>query len=151
MRTVYMWTNLSDLYQFYQMEKPPIPGSFSISGAEGSSAGSVNGIFEPIAGEEQLGLPVYRKKGPGNLICEAAKGASGGLRWYVKPVANRGPESTVCFGYCAIDENSQALPHDILTGWTVNTKDGFQMQETIVVSLASSEPIPENMTINPLH
>mmetsp|Transcript_7935 Transcript_7935/g.14936 ORF Transcript_7935/g.14936 Transcript_7935/m.14936 type:complete len:151 (+) Transcript_7935:3-455(+) len=131
-----------------EMEKPPVAGSFTIAGAEGSSAGSVNGTFEPI-GEMQLGLPVYRKKGPGNLFCEAAKGAKGGLRWYVKPEKNRGPESTICFGYCAVDEDAKKLPQDITTGWTVNTKDGFKMQSSITVKLASSEPVPESM--NPMH
>ena len=109
---------------------------------EGKSAGSVNGTFEPI-GEEQHGLPVYRKKGEQNVYCEAAKGGTSGLRWYVKPGANRGPESTVCFGYVAIDEEAKALPYDIEMGWTVNTKDGFKVQSAITVE--------ETTSINPLH
>ena len=93
---------------------------------------------------------MYRKKGNPNLFCEAAKGGNSSLRWYIKPAANRGPDSTICFGYAAIDENDKALPQDITSGWTVNTKDGFKMQESIHVALASEEPIPDNMVINPM-
>lgn len=110
----------------------------------------MNGIFEPISGEKQHGLPVYKKKGPQNLYCEAAKGATSALRWYVKPGANRGPDSTVCFGYAAIKEDAKSLPQDT-SGWTVNTADGFKMQTSISVVLASTEPVPEDMVVNPLH
>lgn len=131
-----------------QLERPPIAGSFTIAGATGKSAGSVNGTYEPVSGEKQHDLPVYKKKGPQNLYCEAAKGGTSGMRWYVKPAANRGPESTICFGYAAINEDAKALPQDS-TGWTVNTADGFKMQESITVMLASTEPVPDNM--NPMH
>ena len=124
---------------FLQLAKPPIPGSFTIAGAEGKSAGSVNGIYEPISGEKQHGLPVYKKKGPQNLYCEAAKGGN-----------NRGPDSTVCFGYAAIKEDAKTLPQDS-TSWTVNTADGFKAQESITVVLASTAPVPEDMVVNPLH
>jgi hypothetical protein len=126
-----------------QNSRPPHPGSFRISGATGKSAKRMNGIFEPTD-EEQWGLPVFEKKGDPDTWVEAVDGAAG-LRWYLKPGANKGPKSSVCFGYIAIDVDKIALPQDMSSEWTINTDEGFVVQKVAIES-ASSEPIPSKMT-----
>ncbi len=105
------------------------PVAFTIEGATGSCASKVNGTYEPTD-ERQLGLPVYIKKGDSSLYVEAAKGPAP-LRWYVRPKEKRGPDSNVCFGYSEIDENKLTVPHETQSKWTVNTVDGFKLQEGI--------------------
>jgi hypothetical protein len=86
-------------------------------------------------------LPVYRKKNDPDTWVEAVKGVSG-YRWYLKPAANKGPNSSICFAYVAIDEENLALPLDITTPWTINTANGFADQKSIVVFKASDKPTP---------
>ena len=105
------------------------PGPFIIEGATGSCASKVNGTYE-ATDEKQFGLPVYIKKGDSSLYVEAAKGPAA-LRWYVKPKENRGPDSNVCFGYIEIEEGKSTVPHETQGKWTVNTADGFKLQDAI--------------------
>jgi hypothetical protein len=84
---------------------------------------------------------VYKKKNDPDTWIEAVKGASG-YRWYLKPVANKGPTSSVCFAYVAIDVDNLSLPLDIDTPWTVNTANGFAEQKNIVLLKASDKPTP---------
>ena len=120
--------------------RPPHPGSFKISGSTGKSAKRMNGIFEPTD-EVQWGLPVFQKKGDEDTWVEAVSAASG-LRWYLKPAANKGPNSSICFGYIQVDTDDVCLPQNMSNkDWTVNTDTGFVPQKTIVES-ASDEPIP---------
>ena len=100
----------------------------------------MNGTFEPHR-EVQIGLPVYRKKNDPDTWIEAVKGASG-YRWYLKPAANKGPNSSICFAYVGIDPDNLALPLDITTPWTINTANGFTEQKSIVLSKASDKPTP---------
>ena len=122
--------------------RPPHPGSFRISGATGKSAKRMNGVFEPTS-EEQWSLPVYEKRGDPDTWVEAVSGASG-LRWYLKPAANKGPKSSVCFGYVAIDTDKVDVPQNMKQHWTINTDAGFVEQQTTVEN-ASSEPMPSNL------
>lgn len=122
--------------------RPPHPGSFRISGATGKSAKRMNGVFEPTE-EEQWGLPVYEKRGDPDTWVEAVSGASG-LRWYLKPAANKGPKSSVCFGYIAINPDKVDVPQNIDQEWTINTDAGFVVQSTTVEN-ASSEPMPSKL------
>jgi hypothetical protein len=123
--------------------RAPYPGSFRISGSTGKSAKRMNGVFEP-SDEIQIGLPVFVKKGDPDTWVEAVSGTSG-LRWYLKPAANKGPKSSICFGYIAIDQDNVVLPQNMSpTDWTVNTDSGFVAQKTVVES-ASNEAVPEKI------
>jgi hypothetical protein len=44
-------------------------------------------------------MPVYQKKGEPDTWLEMVKCKSGGWRWYIKPTKERGPDTSVCFGY----------------------------------------------------
>ena len=67
-----------------------------------------------------------------------------GWRWYLKPTANKGPGSSICFAYFQCDETNGKLPQDCQP-WYVHTDDGFK-QETCVGSLASTKPLPPDVT-----
>lgn len=97
---------------------------------------SVNGTFEPTT-EEQNGLPVFKKKGDDGLWVEAVKGASG-WRWYLKPVKNKGPESSVCFAYMSIDVKKLGLPQDMEVKWNVSCAEGFVLQDATTVAVGGS-------------
>ena len=40
-----------------------MPHAVQVSGATGSHAASINGVYRPVAGEEVGGKPVYKKDG----------------------------------------------------------------------------------------
>lgn len=71
-------------------------------------------------------------------------GASG-YRWYIKPGANRG-SSSVCFGYCKLDETNPALPFDRSQHqWKVYDGKEFSVQESIITKLVPENvPVPDN-------
>ena len=86
--------------EFLENEKrrEPRKGAILIEGATVDRAKYVNGVFEPTA-ETCNGMPVYQKKGEPDIWLEVVKTEGGYWRWYVKPTNERGPESSVCFGY----------------------------------------------------
>jgi hypothetical protein len=131
-----------DMY-IYQEKRDPFPGSFSIEGATGKSPTRINGVYEPTK-EAQNGFPVYRKKGDGETWVEIVFKPETGWRWYLKPTANKGPDSSICFAYFQCSEENVMLPHDC-SSWHVSTADGFKEQPT-VVKLASNAPIPSSVT-----
>ena len=108
-----------------------IPGSFRITGATGKSAMRTNGVFEPTK-EVQNGMPVYQKKGDPDSWIELVHGVSG-WRWYLKPTANKGPDSSICFSYYTHDGSNVKLPIYCTNHWYTNTAEGFKAQPTIKV------------------
>lgn len=100
---------------FIQLAIPPIPGSFTISGATGTREHRVNGTFEPTE-EVQNGMPVYMKKGDDDTWIELVSvKSSADYRWYIKPTKEKGPNSSVCYAYrlvhglsCIVSQLSQA-------------------------------------------
>ena len=78
-----------------ELSRGAVHGSFQIDGATGKSANQTNGVYEPTQ-EVQNGMPVYKKKGTGDMWIELVHGASG-WRWYLKPTANKGADSSICF------------------------------------------------------
>lgn len=126
-----------------EKEREPYPGSFRIEGATGKLPKRINGVFEPTSAS-QNGFPVYRKKGEGQTWVEMVYKPESGWRWYLKPTANKGPDSSICFAYFQCDEEKILLPQECAS-WYINTTEGFEEQST-VVTLASSEPIPDTVT-----
>ena len=107
-----------------ELDRDPIAGSFTTSGATGKSADKANGTFEPTK-ETQNGFPVYKKKGDDDYWVEAVHGASG-WRWYLKPTANKGPSSSVCFA------------PDVSGKWHVSCAEGFVAQDVVTVAVGGS-------------
>lgn len=70
-------------------------------------------------------------------------GASG-IRWYLKPAANRGP-SSVCFAYRKFNEDSPTLPYDQVTdSWMVYNGKEFAVQESLVTMVVPmGVPVPQ--------
>jgi hypothetical protein len=120
-----------------------IAGTFRLAGATGKSEGRVNGVFEP-SGEFQNNFPVYRKKGDTDTWIELVSGASG-WRWYLKPTANKGPESSICFAYLQLDGIDVKLPTESTAKWTVHTASGWVAQDVKATS-ESSLPLPASIT-----
>lgn len=115
------------------------PGSFRIEGATGKSTNSINNTFEPTI-ESQNGFPRYKKKGSDDLYVEAVFKSASGWRWYLKPKANLGPDSSICFAYVNCDEDDMKLPGD-MTRWMISTADGFVYQNTVKVTrLGGDDP-----------
>jgi hypothetical protein len=105
----------------------------------------VNGIFEPTE-EVYNDMPVYRKRGDEGTWLELVSGATGHMRWYVKPTANRGA-SSVCFGYLEQDKTNLLLPHDVgEQKWTIYDGAAFVHQDGVTSALRDPHlPIPEAM------
>ena len=116
-----------------KLTREPLPSSFTITGATGKSSAQVKGTFEPT-NEVQNSLPVYKKKGDTSLWIEAVKGASG-WRWYLKPTANKGPESSVCFAYLNFNVGNVGLPQEVNSEWFVSCAEGFVGQKLLVESV----------------
>lgn len=127
----------------FQEKRDPLPGSFTISGAIGKFPHRINGVFEPTT-ESQNGFPVYRKKADGETWVEIVHNATSGWRWYLKPLANKGPDSSLCFAYFTCSEENVQLPQDC-KDWFVSTDDGFKQGSTSV-SLSTSQPLPQSVT-----
>ena len=111
-------------------------GAITIRGATGgtgSRAKLVNGVFE-ITEERCNGMPVYRKKGDHGTWLEMVQVKAGGWRWYIKPTAEKGPESSICFGYGV--SNSVVFPHECdENNWYCYDGTNFEKEESIVASL----------------
>lgn len=115
-----------------------VDGAFRLSGASGKSADRVNGVFEPTD-EAQNGMPVYSKKGDPGLWLELVHGTAG-WRWYLKPTANRGPDSAICFAYYTHDGHNVKLPVRCTDrSWYCNTDEGFVAQDSIKVSAVGED------------
>jgi len=119
-----------------------IAGTFRMSGSTGTSQSKVNGVFEPT-NEFQNDFPVYRKKGDSDLWIELVYGGSG-WRWYLKPTANKGPDSSICFAYLQCDGIDVKLPHQCTSKWFVHTSGSF-VEQNVVMTAESSLPLPENI------
>jgi hypothetical protein len=127
-----------------KINRDPLAGSFCIRGVTGQSEQRINGTFEPTR-DSQLGFPVYKKKGNSETWVEMVYTTTAGWRWYLKPTANKGPDSTVCFAYAQCDEDDIKLPQDCAS-WCISTKEGFKQQASCVVSLAIDLPVPKHVS-----
>ena len=125
-----------------QESRDIIAGTFRLSGASGSSACRVNGVFEP-SNESQNSFPVYRKKGDSDIWIELVYGVSG-WRWYLKLTASKGPDNSLCFAYIQCAENKVILPSEHSIGWTVHTDKGFVIQDVTATS-ESDLPLPDHL------
>jgi len=127
-----------------ELERPSAPGSFCIEGATGSRALRTNGIFEPMD-EEYNGMPVYKKKGDDDTFMELVSGASG-LRWYIKPLKERGA-SSVCFAYHNVVSTNVNLPQNCTESlWNVYDGNAFAAQSTVVCKLVhEGAPLPQRL------
>lgn len=139
-RLVYLFNNLLTS----QESRGIIAGTFRLAGATGKSEGRFNGVFEP-SDETQNGFPVYRKKADTDTWIELVNGASG-WRWYLKPTANKGPESSICFAYYQCDEHNIPLPSECTAAWNIHTASGFVTQPT-KVTLESDLPLPDHLDV----
>ena len=112
-------------------------GAINIIGAVGGTgnrAELVNGTFE-LTDERCNGMPVYRKKGDHGTWLERVKVKAGGWRWYIKPTKEKGPDSSVCFGYGVSSE--VVFPHECdVKKWHCYDGTTFTVEENIVTSLA---------------
>ena len=97
-------------------------------------------MYEPTK-EVQNGMPVYCKKNDPDTWIELVHGAEG-WGWYLKAVANKGPDSSVCFTYYSCEGSDCQLPVDCLKDWFTNTVDGFKAQSSIKLSFVGGAEQP---------
>ena len=117
-------------------------GSFFVEGATGACAFRVFGVFD-LTSEVCNGMPVYRKRHDKDTWMEMVKCNSGGWRWCIKPTNERGPNSSICFGYCSIDE--VILPHQAASDqWYVFTGTNFDRTD-LRVGLSTKADIPADV------
>lgn len=113
-----------------------VNGSVIITGAtggEGNRAKYVNGTFELTTGVCN-GMPVYRKKGDHDTWLEMVKTKSGLWRWYIKPTKEKGPDSSVCYGYGV--SSDIVFPHECdPQNWYCHDGTGFKVQPSITATL----------------
>jgi hypothetical protein len=114
-------------------------GSFFIEGATGTRAARVNGVFD-LTDEICNGMPVYRKRNDRDTWMEMVKCNAGGWRWYIKPTKEKGPDSSICFGYCSSDD--VILPHLAAADqWCVYMGSKFE-KKPLRVGLSTNAEIP---------
>ena len=123
------------------MKRSSKPASVFIEGSKLDNEKYITGVYEPTD-EVCCGLPVYKKIGD-DVWLEASKPYLNSWRWYVKPGAERGETSTVCYGYGV--SHDVVLPHDCDEGkWEVNDDLGFVQEPELTCVLAHpDEIIPE--------
>ena len=116
-------------------------GSFFIEGATGSRASRVNGVFD-LTEEVCNGMPVYRKRNDRDTWMEMVKCNAGGWRWYIKPTKEKGPDSSICFGYCSSDD--VILPHQAAADqWYVYMGTKFEKSNLRVGTSTNAELPPD--------
>lgn len=138
---------MHDIYIYIvlkQKSRPPKPGSVEIKGATVDRSKYVNGIFEPTD-ETCNDMPVYRRKGDSDTWLEMVKTNAGSWRWYVKPTKEKGPGSSICFGYGA--SKDICFPQNCdQEGWFCYDDKKFQNEKCISCTLCdSSIPLPQFM------
>jgi hypothetical protein len=121
-----------------------LKGTLTISGAVGGTgnrAVRVNGTYE-ITTEVCNGMPVYRKRGDADTWLEMVKTKSATWRWYVKPTAEKGPDSSICFGYGV--SNDVVFPHECdEKSWHCYDGSNFTQEEGIAAVLFPGVGMPE--------
>lgn len=112
-------------------------------GGTGNRAARLNGIFE-MTTETCNGMPMYQKKGDADTWLDMCKTKSGTWRWYIKPAKERGPDSSVCFGYGVSD--NIVFPHECdAKNWYCYDGHKFEKEEDISVSLVPGSSIPSHI------
>lgn len=120
-----------------------LAGAIRISGAVGGDGGSdkarrLNGIFE-LSTDTCNGMPVYLKEGDPDTCLDMCKTSAGTWRWYVKPIQEKGPNSTVCFGYGI--SHDVVFPHECdAKKWFCHDGSGFSLEEDITAELLPGAP-----------
>ena len=116
------------------MADAPKPGSVLLSGATGSNADKINGIFEPTS-ETCDNLPVYKKKDTKEEIwLEFNKGLS---YWFIRSTSNRG--TNVGWSYCAV--SLPCLPQGCpASKWQIYNGKEFETVASLRVLLLSGPP-----------
>lgn len=104
----------------------------------------MNGIFEPTD-ETCNGLPVYQRKGDPDTWMEMVRTNIGTWRWYIKPTKEKGPESSICFGYGS--STDIVFPQDCeCGGWLCYDDTKFENEKSIICSLCyPDQPLPDFM------
>jgi hypothetical protein len=90
-------------------------------------------------------MPVYRRKGDSDTWLEMVKTNAGTWRWYVKPTKEKGPGSSICFGYGA--SKDIVFPQNCDEGgWYCYDDKKFQNEKTITCTLCDPAiPLPQFM------
>jgi hypothetical protein len=106
--------------------------SLRISGATGSNAASVNGVYNPTD-EISNGVTVYQKAGDPNKWLEYTP-----LKWMVKPTKDRGTS----YGWCILDVDQVCIPEKF-TEKPLRVFDGtnFLPQPECKLSVTSTQPL----------
>lgn len=108
---------------------PPVPGSFTISGASGARAFMVNGVYEPTT-DRCNGEIVYRNKDAPDYYLEYVN-FNGSRKWYVKSSQYRGPDNSTSYAYCDMTRSGTGLIAIRPRSWRVSTGNGFEAQESV--------------------
>ena len=87
--------------------------SVQVSGATGTAAATINGVYRPVAGEGVGGKPVYKKDGA-DVCIEYWPGRE---QWQMKPGSDTGRDSACMhsLGY----QKEAGVVEDVTAGWNV--------------------------------
>ena len=118
-------------------------GAITISGAVGGTsnrATRLNGTFE-MTTEVCNGMPMYQKQGDPDTWLSMCKTKTGSWRWYIKPAKEKGPDSSVCFGYGI--SSDVVFPQECdAKCWYCYDGTSFQKEARIVVALVAGAVMP---------
>ena len=132
------------MFDYYWQRLPG--GTITISGAVGGTgnrAARLNGTFE-MTSQTCNGMPMYQKKGDPDTWLDMCKTKAGGWRWYIKPANEKGPDSSICFGY-GISDNI-VFPHECKEkSWYIYDGSNFVIEESIVAALSPGSTIPDSV------
>lgn len=89
-------------------------------------------------------MPMYQKQNDPDTWLSMCKTKAGSWRWYIKPAKEKGPESSVCFGYGV--SNDIVFPQECDSNcWHCYDGTAFVKEKGIVVALTLGSTMTEDV------
>ena len=116
-----------------------------ISGITNCIGSGANGVYEPTA-ERCGGLPVYKKRGSGDVWLEYYAGRD---QWQIKPTASKGKNSTwasvVCSPVQQLPQTCNGKSWMVLIGWNSYDLTGITIEEYTAAMAAADTAALETL------
>jgi hypothetical protein len=93
---------------------PGHAAAMQVSGATGSNAARINGVYRPVAGERVGGRPVYKKDGAADIRIEYLEYRPGRKQWMLK---HRLLPANNAYMYLLCAQKEAGVVVEVTAGW----------------------------------